>query len=445
MPRSNASKPVDRWLRSIGAIHRSPKTRAPTRPHVLSRLCLALAAVLLSSVAVAQSDLAQQHFQAGRRAYEAQDYRAAFEAFDAAIAAGMSGPAIHFNVGVLAYRLGHYERAVTEFEEVAHTPSMAALAHYNLGLVELQRKRAAAARGWFARAQVEAADERLRALAAAQLAQLPSPTVERNWVAYGAAGLGYDDNVALVHDNDVLGVSDTADEFTEITLAVSGPLDRAWRLDAGVFATQYESLNEFDQLVAQGGAHYRFDYSGWTNEASIELSHTQLDGTGFENQLLFGVQGLVDLSEQWSLRLRYRYTDVDGLNEFNGLDGTRHDAQARAQRAVGSWQLGLQYDFETNSYSDETLSMRQHKVSVVGERDLARGWWMALDAAQRFSDYKLSTQGHEDRFEAGIALKKQLSPAWRLSARYDYAKNAAKLTDFDYRRNRVWVGAEALL
>ncbi|MET0986937.1 MAG: tetratricopeptide repeat protein [Steroidobacteraceae bacterium] len=389
--------------------------------------------------------MAQQHFQTGRRAYEAQNFQAAFEAFDAAIAAGMAGPAIHFNVGVLAYRLGRYERAVTEFNKVAGTPSMAALAHYNLGLVELKRGRTAAARGWFARAQEEAADERLRELAAAQLGQLPSPTVGRNWIAYGAAGLGYDDNVALVSDNDVLGVSDTADEFTEITLAVSGPLERAWRLDAGVFATLYQSLNEFDQLVAQGGAHYRFDYATWTNEALLELSHTQLDATGFENRLLVGLQGIVDISQQWRLRLRYRYTDVDGLNEFNGLDGTRHDAQARAQREWGSWQLGLQYDFESNSYSDETLSMRQHKVSVVGERGLARGWWTAVEAAQRFSDYKLSTHGNEDRFEAGIALKKQLSPSWRLSARYDYAKNAAKLADFDYRRNRVWVGAEATL
>ncbi|MET0660191.1 MAG: tetratricopeptide repeat protein, partial [Steroidobacteraceae bacterium] len=220
MLRNSVSKQVARWRRSIGAIRRSPTHLVPLRPVANSALGAVLAA--LSAVAAADSDSAQRHFQAGRRAYEAQHYQAALDEFDAALAAGMSGPAIHFNVGVTAYRLGRYERAHIEFSEVARTPTMAALAHYNLGLIELKRERTREARTWFSRAQNEAADEQLRELATTQLAQLSSVAAERNWAAFGSVGFGYDDNVALVSSDDVLGVSDRADGFAELGLAVRG-------------------------------------------------------------------------------------------------------------------------------------------------------------------------------------------------------------------------------
>src|SRR4029450_2602065 len=98
----------------------------------------------------------------------------------------------------------------------------------------------------------------------------------------------------------------------------------------------------------------------------MEVSHTQLDGTGFENRLALGVQGSTDAWRPWAVRLRYRYSDVDGLNQLSGLDGGGHRAKVRFQRTVGAWQLGLRYDFEHDSYSDDTLSLREHKIGVFG-------------------------------------------------------------------------------
>ncbi|MGH8186620.1 MAG: tetratricopeptide repeat protein, partial [Steroidobacteraceae bacterium] len=126
----------------------------------------------LGNVASAQSDQAARNFEAGRRAFEAQDYAAALSAFEAAAEAGMSGPAVHFNIGVAAFRVGRYDRAEAAFRHVADTPEMAPLAHYNLGLVALGTDDRAAAERWFSRAESGASDERLRALATTRLAEL---------------------------------------------------------------------------------------------------------------------------------------------------------------------------------------------------------------------------------------------------------------------------------
>jgi hypothetical protein len=83
---------------------------------------------------------------------------------------------------------------------------MAPLAHYNLGLVAVAEHKEEQAARWFAQARSETSDERLQSLSTDQLARLPRP-VERNWYAYGAVAAGYDDNVALVSNGDVLGVT----------------------------------------------------------------------------------------------------------------------------------------------------------------------------------------------------------------------------------------------
>lgn len=403
--------------------------------------CLAL---LVSGAPFAQSPpTAQQEFQAGRRAYEAQDYAGALRAFEAAVAAGMTGPAVHFNIGVAAFRVDEYERARRAFTAVARTPAMAALAHYNLGLVEQRRGREALARRWFERARDEAADDRLRALAVAKVAELPEPP-PRSWLGFASVGMGYDDNVTLVAANDVLDISEEADPFAEITAALTGPLDRDWGFDAGVIATKYADLDEFDQLVAHGAARYGIERGAWLHTASLEAAHTQLGGDGFENRIALGLQTTTGWRD-WRVRLRYRYSDLDGLDGYGGLDGARHDVQARLRRRAGAWDYGFEYGFEVSDYRDDALSVHRHKLAFACERELPRGWRAGLDSAVRFSNYELDSHGSEERIEVGLFAKKRLSHTWHLAARYDYANNSAPQSEFDYRSNRVWVGAEATL
>ena len=63
----------------------------------------------------------------------------------------------------------------------------------------------------------------------------------------------------------------------------------------------------------------------WTGEAALQLSYSTLDSEGFESKRMLLLQATRALSEEWRLRARYRYSDIDGLDGFEGLDGYRHE------------------------------------------------------------------------------------------------------------------------
>jgi Tetratricopeptide repeat len=352
---------------------------------------------------------------------------------------------VHFNIGVCAYRLGHYQRAEQAFAEVARTQNMAALAHYNLGLVALAREDQTAAARWFSTAEQETSDERLRALAAGQLDELRVESAERNWFAYGTIAAGYDDNVALVSDANVLGVSGLGDGFLEAQLALTAPLARLWQFDAGMVLIDYQELDIYDQDGLYAGGRYRRTAGNWSNEVGLQLAYSTLDGEGFENRQTVALQTGTSFGPEWRLRLRYRGSNVEGLSDFEELSGLRHEANVRLTKHREPWDMSLAYQFEVNDYDDEALSDRRQQLGFTLERRVYGNWVTTLDALWRHSRYDMSTNGTEQRVELGLSLMRVLSERWRLIARYGYADNDADIPVLNYQRNRMSLGVEALL
>jgi len=405
-------------------------------------LAVVLIAFLVPTFAYAHSAEALHQFEIGKQAVAAQDFATALDAFEAAAAAGMSGPAVQFNIGVCAYRLGRWSRATTAFREVARTPQMAALAHYNLGLVALgDGKRDEAAR-WFAQAERESSDESLRSLATRQLAQLPRPP-ERNWVAYGSLAAGYDDNVALVSGGDVLGVSGTDDTFAELQLAAAGPLVGPWRFDGGIVLLDYQELDSFDQLTVNGGARYRLPLGDWTGEAGLQLSYATLDSEGFQSKRMLLLQATRKLTDEWRLRARYRFSNIDGLDGFQGLDGYRHELGIRGVWHRDSWDVTLEYRFDSSDYDDENLSFDRHQLGVDVQRQLDENWSVQGGLSFDRSRYDVTENGSEERFELTLGGSRALNETWRVVVRYAYADNSADLPEFNYQRNLFSAGVEA--
>jgi tetratricopeptide (TPR) repeat protein len=401
-----------------------------------------LLAFLLPVIAWAHSAEALQQFELGKQASAAQDYAKALDAFEAAAAAGMTGPAVQFNIGVCAYRLGRWSRAESAFTEVARTPEMAALARYNLGLVALGAGKQDEATRWFARAESEATDERLKSLATTQLARLPPPP-ERNWLAYGAFAAGYDDNVALVAGGDVLGVSGTDDTFGELQLAVAAPLSGPWRFDGGLVLLDYVELSSFDQLNVNAGARYRMPIDKWNVDAGLQLLYSTLDGEGFENRQALLLQAARPLTEDWRLRARYRFSLIDGLSGFSGLDGHKHELGLRGAWRSGPWDVAIDYRFDSTDYDDANLSYDRHQLSVDVQRDLDDQWTVEAGLSHDHSTYDVEANGTEDRTELTLAVVYELNGMWRAVVRYAYANNEADLPQFDYNRNRISAGVEA--
>lgn len=401
--------------------------------------------ILFCVSAHAHSDEATRQFQSGSGAFQAGDYAAALAAFHAAVAAGMTGPAVHFNIGVASFRLGQYSQAESAFKEVARTPAMAGLAYYNLGLVATRRGDNDRAVEYFSMVEQATADERLRNLAAAQLGELAPAAPDRNWLAYAAVGAGYDDNVALVSNADVLGISGAEDMFTEAQLAISAPLTGPWRFDAGLSHIDYQDLDSFDQLGVNGGGRYRWERGDWKHEAGLQLAYTLLDGDGFENRRTLMLQTRTHVLGAAQLRLRYRFNDIDGLGEFDGLSGIRHEAAARVTWARPEWDFAADYQFDIGDYDDASQSATRHRLGAEAQHSFADDWAVMFEASLRHSDYDLASNGSEDRTELSLSISKSFGDRWRVIVRHAYTDNSADDSEFDYRGNRISAGFEAMM
>src|SRR6185436_14985442 len=182
-------------------------------------------------------------------------------------------------------RSGDYLRAERAFREVARTPAMAQLAYYNLGLVALKRDDAAAARGWFEHAAHEPTDEKMAALAARRLDELPKPRVVSPWSYYARAGLGYDDNVALRSDSiDSPGIGQD-DVFAEVFAAGSYGFLPLWRIDAAAGLMRYSDFDEFDQGALSLGVARGVPLDDWYVEVGGYATQLTLGGDVYERSV----------------------------------------------------------------------------------------------------------------------------------------------------------------
>lgn len=444
LPSSVSRRPV-RKPTNTAAIRIRQSTLGRAEPRLAASAAFVFLLLLLTGARAADNP-GSRLFQAGRIAFEATNYTAALESFEAALDAGFERPALHFNIGVAAYRLGRYERAQKAFLEVARTPEMAALAHYNLGLVALARGDSADAKRWFARSASETQDERLLGLASAQLAKLtPEPAPFPDWAAYASLMAGYDDNVALVSNSDVLGVSGSDDEFVDGQFVAALPVGEFWRFDAGALLLHYRELDEFDQVTAHGGGRYRRDIGNWIADAGVQLAYGTLGGDSFQNVQTAQLQGSTDLSAAWRLRLRYRLSHIDGMGDYTGVGGTRQEVSVRLGWEMSDWRIDADFQLEDSDLRDASLSLARRQFAVSIERSLSAAWILAGQLARSHSNFDSAASGDEDRTDMEVSIAKVLTSGRQLVLRYAYADNEASRGEFDYERSRIALGLEMSL
>lgn len=422
----------------------------PPTPRLVSLLLLAVAGLALAVPAAPAAEPAETYFATGTAAAAAGDYPAALRAFRAALAAGQDGPAIHYNIGVCAWWLGELETAEEAFLATAAYPAMAPLAHYNLGLVARRRGDDAAARRWFSLAlDGSASDPALNQLAAGALAGLPPPAASpadarQRGAVYLAANVGYDDNVALLADGDLVGVSDLDSGYGELQLAALGPLGRDFAVQGGAYLLNYADLPELDQAGAQLELWFRPAIGAWRAEIGAGYALNQLDGERFEDQRRLALGLTRRFGDDWRLRWRVEYDDIEGRAPYAGLTGDRLGTRVQLRRYLDTAQWQLEYRFEANDRDNPEFSPDRHRVDAEWRQDLARGLQLHAGIGWRHSSY--DTPGlswNEQRATALLGLSGPLAGAWEWIVRYDYTRNNATLEEFDYTRNRGFAGVQA--
>ena len=422
--------------------HVHPATRAVEAPRYAA-IAFFLGFAFLGAFAHAATGEAQTKFAAARAAFEAGNFSAALSLYEESLALGLQGPAVHFNIGVAAYRSGNYSRAESAFREVARTPAMAALAHYNLGLVELKRNDQRAARGWFERAARESSDERLTALAAQRLEELPAAPSIATGSVYARGGAGYDDNVALRSSSVDTTGSGQDDAFAELLVSGSYSFRPLWRIDGAAGLLRYGSLDDFDQTALSLGVSRGLPLNAWYVELGGHVNRLSLGGEVYEQSVAATAQASREFSNRQRLRAFLRATSVDGEDDFSGLSGSRAEMGARYEWGWQSWNFAAHTRAEINDSEDEVFASRWWELGAEARWAPIPRWTFAAGTTLRRTRHPETSPTQEaftDR-RATIRLEatRTLWPQTQLFVRYEHENNDSPVENRAYDRN--WVAA----
>ena len=327
---------------------------------------------------------------------------------------------------------------------------MAPVARYNLGLVSQGRGDSTAANRWFTQAADTADDERLRELAARQADRDRAAPDRRRHQGFLYAGAGHDSNVALINDEELIGISGLDDGFLSLLMTGSFGLDANWRLDGGLTLVDYQTLDRYDQQSANAGVRYQRRMSrDWFGEIGAGGVYALLDGEFLESKGVVSVGVASPVRNGWQLRLRYRFSGIEGGDDFEGLTGNRHGVEARLVRSGAAGRIGLGYQFDDSDLEDPALSSTDSQLQLDTAWFPRPDWSLELGASWRRSDYEAAEDfgdpsRTEDRIAFSAALARAFLERWRIVVRFGYLDNQSSIALYDFDAVRFTAGIEGV-
>lgn len=386
-------------------------------------------------------------------AFAAGDYALAADYFEAAKAAGMTGPAVDYNRGVSYYRLGAYAEAAQVFEDLsAHYPEMQAIAEYNLGLALTSLGKVADARRAFERARA-AEDQAIVALAEAMLERTGAPRGsesmdESRWLGLFDLAVGYDDNVALVDEASLPAGLSSSSPMVEAFGYFSGRVGaaRAVRIDASAYSVRYARAKEFDQDGVQIGIAYLWQAGSWQFDAGSHYARSLLAGDWFERRLGASVTARYPLGESASMSFRYVHDDVGDLSsEYRFVKGSRNRLSVAFQQRGERGRLALGFARERNDRLSPTVSPQRHELFAGYEHSLSADWSVGVEGRFRASRYgRLAVPRDEELSQLSLTATRDFRSGWQLLGQYRVAENSSNEEAFVYDRNRLLLSMNRL-
>lgn len=406
-----------------------------------------LVLILFSQELHAENRPQSSAFQDGITAFKQGNYESALDFFHQAESSGFEKPSLYYNIGVCCYKLGRYQEAEEAFRKTATFPQMAPLAYYNLGVVAEKQSDHKKALYWLQKSydNAEADDVNLRVLAANALGQIKGKTDSSAWASYVSLGLGYDDNVELVSDSDVLQASNMDDWFLDMYLFTRRTLagnakDSGSYFQTGISYLKYADVNEYDTGTADLALFYWKQAGNYQLEGGGGYYYSLIDGQSYEQSPMVSLQAKRPLWASTYFRLRYRLNYLDVLDaDYDYLTGWRHRTMAELSRKWGNYYGYLAYTLELNDRDDEDYSPARHLFAAGFDMRPLDNVGVNLYVAYRSSHYDVATfdDRDEDRFDSILSLTYFLVNGWEISCKLEHTHNESNYDYYDYTRNAV--------
>ena len=429
---------------------------------LFTRIILTVYLLLCSSIVAAQPAV----FQSGIEAARNGDYQQALQYFQQAREQGMDSGRLYYNIGVSHYKLGHYEAATQAFEQAARDPELRALAYYNLALVADAQHDKAAALSWTQRSLASTQDEQLSRLATVLERHLSSkrePNVPTTTMLFSAHG-GYDDNVILQADNQLLTTSNKGDTFANafyfarVPLATNGPYN--WNIDTSIFTQQYLHLHDYDLSMLQTGGVVERRFASWRLEGGLSAAIYTLAGNGLYRTLT------MKATARWRQAGRHwsgfaEISSIDAANAtYEYLGGQLYRGGVSASwRGDDSHRYNVSYTIETNDRKDLSTATTFTSYSPLRQSlELS----MAMDIKPRLSS-KIELEGRnsryhdqnisattspllrrEQRYRFSAGLTYQIRKAVDLTAEWRLLRNHSNIDRYDYTDRVAQIGGSII-
>jgi len=418
--------------------------------------------IIGSSTALAASaeQPGRDAFRAGTQAFQQGDYPAALAHFRAARDSGLDSTSVRYNMAVTYYRLGQLDASAIEFRGLLSDPGSAPTAHYNLGLIARHQGDNRTAQHHFRQAQELAATQELRNLATAGLRSVtPAPPKRRGQAVISVAG-GYDDNVTLAPQADLVGVSGEGDGFLEFLAAgrymIAGDASKGWRAEGALYLREYLDVDGFDQAALRAGLTQLGSAGSWRTAFGGYTDVILLDGDYFQSIFSASAQGIRPVGGNGELLLRYRISRIEADDDFDQLSGWRQRGRVQGRWRHGFGDLVLGYELEWNDRRDvqtaTTFSSRSPLRNLLyGEvlRQVGSNWEVSARGEYRRSRYRdpdttltSSRKRQDDSLELRLRADRRLGASSRVYGTYTRSDNDSNFEVFDYRRSEFMAGLE---
>ncbi|VAW50674.1 hypothetical protein MNBD_GAMMA05-2602 [hydrothermal vent metagenome] len=391
--------------------------------------------------------------------YEQENYAASKEYYERVLVQALnlnkSTASIYYNLGSVSYKLELYNESERYFKKLINHPDLNAVAYYNLALIENKRSKKKAAINFFYTSKKLTTDKQLSRLIDQQLFKISKKKSERarkktmqDWYASFRLGTGYDSNISFapleISSNKSgdfirgIGIFDK-----RIAGEGYGIKKSALYVTSLVFLSNYYSTDFNDYNLFDIGLRYLKPINKWRNAFEFNVKKTTYGHRDYQRIYSATLKTRKKLKSGDTLRLRYRYEEVESLNVlFNYLEGSRQRLRAGYQLKWPAESVYMWYELELNNrentirrnYSPtrNTLRLRYEKKINITNKAYA-------EIAYRDSDYDSTpTQDRQDkRKDFLLAYVNDLAADWQLLAHWRFTHNRSTESIFSYDRHVV--------
>lgn len=378
----------------------------------------------------------------------------------------MDSGRLYYNIGVSHYKLGNYELAAQAFQQAAHYPELQALAYYNLALVAEARHDNTTALLWTQRSLASTQDEQLSRLAETLARHLSSDrrsNVPSTTMLFSAHS-GYDDNVMLRADSQLLTTSDQGDTFVDafyfarVPFASQGPY--SWNIDAGVFTQQYSRLHDYDLSMLQIGGVVDRRFSAWRLEGNLSAAIYTLAGNGLYRTLTIkSTAHWREAERNWAGFVEMG--NIDAANaQFKYLGGQIYRGGVSASwRGEGNGRYDVAYTIENNDRKDlnsatmfTSYSPLRQSLDLTVSTAIKAHLSGKINFEGRYSHYRdkdITTTSdpvlrREQRYRFAAGLTCQLRDSVDMNVEYQLLSNHSNIDRYDYIDRIVQIGGSVI-